>query len=298
MPGLSVSRCLPQSSTRWSSSSGSGRGPTRLISPLSTLRSCGSSSIESRRSVCPKLVTRGSFGILSIRASPFVTCMLRWATSSRRVSASATIVRNLNIRKGLSPQPMRSWRKKTGPAESSLILIAMNAKTGASRSSATADRTRSSVRLRSLDECESFSCGRLIIGSPSTVWISTPRADELEEPRDDVDLHGQALERADQAQKILVRLVGERDHDPLHVVGADDVRELLRGAEKRQMLEIRARRLRRGVHESDEVDAVLRVLQELAGDELADVSGPDDDRVLEIARSSGGTPREPSRGRR
>ena len=39
------------------------------------------------------------------------------------------------------------------------------------------------------------------------------------------------------------------------------------------------------VDEADEVDAVLRVLEELARRELADVAGADDDRVLEVERS-------------
>ena len=41
-----------------------------------------------------------------------------------------------------------------------------------------------------------------------------------------------------------------------------------------------AARLRVGVDEADEVDAVLRVLQDLARDQLADVAGADDDRIL------------------
>ena len=41
-------------------------------------------------------------------------------------------------------------------------------------------------------------------------------------------------------------------------------------------------RLRLGVDEADEVDAVLGVLEQLARHELADVAGADDDRVLEV----------------
>src|SRR5256885_16139431 len=40
---------------------------------------------------------------------------------------------------------------------------------------------------------------------------------------------------------------------------------------------------RLGIDETDEVDAVLRVLEDLATDELADVSGSDDHRVLEVS---------------
>jgi hypothetical protein len=50
-----------------------------------------------------------------------------------------------------------------------LILIATNAKSGASSTSTMLDRTTSSVRFKRRDERESLSCGRAIIGSPSTV---------------------------------------------------------------------------------------------------------------------------------
>jgi len=39
---------------------GNGRGPTKLMSPISTFRSCGSSSKLVRRSQPPNRVTRGS----------------------------------------------------------------------------------------------------------------------------------------------------------------------------------------------------------------------------------------------
>ena len=49
-----------------------GRGPTRLMSPLRTLMSCGSSSMLVRRSHRPKGVTRGSFFILKTGPAAFV----------------------------------------------------------------------------------------------------------------------------------------------------------------------------------------------------------------------------------
>ena len=51
---------------------------------------------------------------------------------------------------------------------------------------------------------------------------------------------------------------------------------------------------RHGVDEADEVDPVLGVLEELARDELADVAGADDDRVLEVGElmPAGGTRRD------
>ena len=56
----------------WSTSrGGAGLGPTRLISPLSTLMSCGSSSRLELRRNRPSGVTRGSSRILN--AAPFVS---------------------------------------------------------------------------------------------------------------------------------------------------------------------------------------------------------------------------------
>ena len=52
------------------------------------------------------------------------------------------------------------------------------------------------------------------------------------------------------------------------------------------MLELGAPRPRVRVDEADEIDAVLRVLKELARSELADVAGADDDRVLKIERTA------------
>ena len=88
------SRLRAQCCTNASSSRINGLGPTRDISPLMTLISCGSSSIENRRRYLPLRVTRGSSGIFVIRGSR-PRCMFRCTTSDFRSSASATIVRNL-----------------------------------------------------------------------------------------------------------------------------------------------------------------------------------------------------------
>ena len=47
-----------------------------------------------------------------------------------------------------------------------------------------------------------------------------------------------------------------------------------------EVAEVGAQLLRLGVDEADEVDAVLRMLEQLAGDQLADVPGADDRRVF------------------
>ncbi len=66
----------------------------------------------------------------------------------------------------------------------------------------------------------------------------------------------------------------------------DDLGEAIRRPDEREVLELGPPRPRVRVDEADEVDAVLRVLQELARRELADVAGADDDRVLEVERAA------------
>ena len=57
-------------------------------------------------------------------------------------------------------------------------------------------------------------------------------------------------------------------------------------AEDRQVLgKVGAPSLRVAVDEADDVDAVLRMLDELAGDQLADLAGADDQRVLLVGLS-------------
>src|SRR5262245_14639835 len=65
IPGLMLSFRLCQNSYRSSSCRKAGRGPTRLISPLSTLHNCGSSLRLYFRRKRPKDVVRGSFLILN-----------------------------------------------------------------------------------------------------------------------------------------------------------------------------------------------------------------------------------------
>src|SRR6266545_2953702 len=63
---------------------------------------------------------------------PFCRCWFRCATSDFRSSASAAIVRNFQIRNVRPLQPMRTWRKNTGPGESRLIRSAIRANPDAS----------------------------------------------------------------------------------------------------------------------------------------------------------------------
>ena len=99
MPGVRSSRRRAQRSTCWCSSRISGRGPTRLISPRRTFRSCGSSSSETAPEHRPTRVTRGSSRILNIRASPPAAVLVqvrrpRPCARRRRRSSSGTSDRN------------------------------------------------------------------------------------------------------------------------------------------------------------------------------------------------------------
>ena len=91
-------------SIRAASAGRSGRGPTRLISPRSTLSACGSSSRRYRRSTRPTGVARASRHCA--RTGPV------------RSSASAVMVRNLRIWNTPPPRPSRvlavQHRARTG----------------------------------------------------------------------------------------------------------------------------------------------------------------------------------------
>ena len=69
MPGVMSSRFCVQPRHCLASSTHSGRGPTRLMSPFMTLRICGSSSMLQRRSAPPMRVMRGSSLSLNIGPS-------------------------------------------------------------------------------------------------------------------------------------------------------------------------------------------------------------------------------------
>ena len=80
------------------------RGPTKLMLPISTLRNCGNSSIESRRIAAPTGVILGSPRILKMGT----WWMFYSACSYRRAWASRYIDRNLSMRNDSPPRPTRS----------------------------------------------------------------------------------------------------------------------------------------------------------------------------------------------
>ena len=112
------------------------------------------------------------------------------------------------------------------------------------------------------------------------------RAEDLEQARHDVDLHVELPQLADRLEQLVVARVGERDDHALDVEQRDDLRQAVGRSDERQVLELGPSRPRVRVDEADEVDAVLRVLEELPSRELADVAGAEDDRVLKVERTA------------
>ena len=143
MPGLTRRRSL-RSSFHWTASWGSaGRGPTRLMSPLTTLISCGSSSIEVLRRNWPTRVTRGSSAILNIGPAASLCAI----SSGSIDSAPCTIVRSLYTVKGLPLRPTRVWVKSTPRPAVTLMASAASASTGETSSSPSDAATMSKPRL-------------------------------------------------------------------------------------------------------------------------------------------------------
>ena len=117
--------------------------------------------LRSRR---PARVIRGSFLILKIGPDFSLRCSI----SSIRASASARIVRNLIMRKRRLFRPKRSWTKKIGPGESSLIAMAAIANSGANKISRNVPTTTSNRRLASVRQLNGGTLCSEMIGSPSS----------------------------------------------------------------------------------------------------------------------------------
>ena len=129
--------------------------------------------------------------------------------------------------------------------------------------------------------------GRPNRGRPSTECTVTRGPDQLEQPRHEIDLYGEGSQLAQQHEQLVHRLVGERDDHALDVEALDDLGEALRAAEDGQVLgQVAAPGLRLPVDESDDVEPVLRVLDQLAGDQLTDLAGAQDQRVLDVGAGS------------
>jgi hypothetical protein len=107
-------------------------------------------------------------------------------------------------------------------------------------------------------------------------------ADEFEQARHDVDLDFEILHGAKQLERLLVRIVREGDDHALDVEQADDRRKSPCVAEQRNVPEVALPLLRLAIDEPDEIDPVLRMVQNLLREELADITRADDDRVLGV----------------
>ena len=129
-PGLTLKRRRwAGSSNRSTSSTGSGRGPTRLISPRSTFKSWGNSSMLYLRSRRPIGVMRGS--LVTLKTGPAIS--FKVASSCLRCSASLAMERNLIMVKGCPFNPQRCCRKRIGPGEVRRMAMAAKRKAGESK---------------------------------------------------------------------------------------------------------------------------------------------------------------------
>ena len=102
------------------------------------------------------------------------------------------------------------------------------------------------------------------------------RADGLEEPRHQVDLHVVLSNRADELEHLLVAVPRESHDHTIDLVAPDDLADLVRRSEDAHIPQIAARLPWAGIDEADQVDPVLRMLDQLATDELANLTRADD----------------------
>ena len=107
-----------------------------------------------------------------------------------------------------------------------------------------------------------------------------PRADRLEQPGDEVDVDRARLEAVNDLEQVLVPVVRVGDDHAVDTELVDERRQVVDAAEQTEVADVAAPHPGLGVYEADELDSVLRVLLDLAGDQLADVAGTDHDRVL------------------
>jgi len=114
-----------------------GRGPTRLISPVRTLNTCGNSSSFQRRRNGPTGVKRWFSVVVTQLCAPFSQC---------------AIVRNFKIVKVRRRRPIRVCRKRTGPGEVNRIARPTTRKIG--RRKGIARRTQLTSKSRFKRDCD------------------------------------------------------------------------------------------------------------------------------------------------
>ena len=181
--------------------------------------------------------------------------------------------------------PRRTCRKNTGPRDSSLMQSATAANSGARNEQAEGcgdeverplEDPRRAREPHRPEPHERDSLERVHLGSA---------AEDLEVPRDDVDLHVEVADRADVGEHGLVRVVREGEDHALDPVLADAFAKAVRAAEQQRepLCELVVELGRTIVDEAHEVDAVLAMVRQLESELLADVSRADDHRVLLVA---------------
>ena len=186
-----------------------GRGPTRDISPRSTLKICGSSSRLVLRMKRPTRVTRQS----SVH-----TC---WAPASSR--SSWRMERNFQTTISSLLNPWRRWRNRTGPGLSSFTAKATMAISGVARIRAARPTSTSCARLA---KARSRSLWR------PDMWASgmSARRERVESPRrvldpqvdEQGDLVGQDAQLLDQGAHAALGAGADGDHHPVDI-GHDPV---------------------------------------------------------------------------
>ena len=199
---------------------------------------------------------------------------------------------------------MRTWRKNTGPARVELDRDARRPRRAArARRGRASRRDDVHARLSSRDERESRSGGRPTSGMPSTVWMPTS-APTISNRRGTMSIWTSRSLSERMSSSVSSWIVENATITRSTSSSADELGSSLGRAEQRQVGQVVAALLRARVDEADEVDAVLGVLQQLARDELADLAGADDDRVLEVgdaapaaARASAAPDRDEQRRR-
>ena len=135
----------------------------------------------------------------------------------------------------------------------------------------------STVRLRKCADRSSLNGRSPSTGIPSMLWTSSPGTDHVEEPRHDLDLDARPLRaRAAAAASPRGGSVENAKIDAVDVELGDEVRQFLGSSEHRSDRRDVVVLARVRVDEADDVDAVLRMLEQLARDELADLAGADD----------------------
>ena len=186
------------------------------MSPLTTLISCGSSSIESRRMIRPTFVTRGSSRILNRTPLP----SLRPRRSSRRASASTTIERNLSIVNSRPSTPTRVWRNSAGPLLVSRMAAATTSMNGSASRRIAPPTVRSNAALPSSRPPRAAGRSRCSRERPAIGRIDSRGPGDLDDARRDDELDVPLLQRPRQAAQRVPGHVRVRDD-------GDDVRRRL-----------------------------------------------------------------------